>query len=76
MNHSLQKSGSPNAWESHRTGLHQAFFISAVLHLHVHAAVERIGDTGVSTDMPLAVGYEERLVGTGSSTFQNHVARL
>ena len=26
--------------------------------------------------MTLAVGYEERLVGTGSNTFQNHVARL
>lgn len=28
------------------------FFISAVLHLHVHAAVERIGDTGISADDP------------------------
>ena len=50
------------------------FFISAVLHLHVHAAVERIGDTGISADMTLAVGHEERLVGSVTCTFQKHTA--
>lgn len=74
MNHSLQKSGSPNAWESHRTGLHKAFFISAVYICMYTPAVERIGDTGISADMTLAVGHEERLVGSVTYTFQKHTA--